>query len=77
MTAYSTTASEKGQIVIPAEIRRRYGIRAGTRILVEDDGERIVLRPALALIHSLRGSLEGGALAGLSRARAEDRQRDR
>ena len=42
-----TTATTKGQIVIPAEMRRKLGIKEGTRILVELDesGRQIVLKP--------------------------------
>jgi AbrB family looped-hinge helix DNA binding protein len=39
--AYVTS---KGQIVIPAEIRKRHAIRKGTRIDFEDRGDEIVLR---------------------------------
>ena len=39
------TASTKGQIVIPAELRRRHGIEPGTRIRVEETEDGILLRP--------------------------------
>jgi antitoxin PrlF len=40
-----TTVSSKGQVVIPAEIRRRFGIEAGSELeFVEDDlGLRIIV----------------------------------
>lgn len=37
----------KGQIVIPADIRKKYGIKHGSRVEVIDRGGRIVLRPLL------------------------------
>ncbi|HEX6304805.1 MAG TPA: AbrB/MazE/SpoVT family DNA-binding domain-containing protein [Anaerolineales bacterium] len=56
-----TYVSSKGQIVIPADMRRKYGIKSGTRIEIYDDGERIILRPVTPeYIRSLRGSLKGG-----------------
>lgn len=56
-----TYVSSKGQIVIPADMRRKYGIKSGTRIQIYDDGERIILRPVTPeYIRSLRGSLKGG-----------------
>jgi AbrB family looped-hinge helix DNA binding protein len=40
-----TYATAKGQIVIPATLRRKYGIKEGTKILVFDNGDSIVLKP--------------------------------
>jgi len=42
----AATLTEKGQIVIPAEIRARYGLTAGTQVeFVDDDGTiRLVVR---------------------------------
>ncbi len=39
------TISEKGQIVIPAELRKRYGLKKGDRLVIEDGNGCIVLRP--------------------------------
>ncbi len=41
-TAYVTT---KGQLVVPSRIRRRFGIKPGTRINFVEDGERIIFQP--------------------------------
>ena len=41
MTA--ATLTEKGQIVIPAEIRARYGLTPGTQVEFVDDGDSIRL----------------------------------
>jgi AbrB family looped-hinge helix DNA binding protein len=50
----------KGQIVIPAALRRKYGITPQTRIAISDDGERIVLKPIThELIDRLCGLLKG------------------
>jgi AbrB family looped-hinge helix DNA binding protein len=42
-----TTATSKGQIVIPSSIRRKFGITEGTRIQinVSDDESEIILTP--------------------------------
>ncbi len=76
METYATT---KGQIVIPAALRRKYGIRPGTRILVYDDGEHILLKPVTEQwVGKLQGSLKGsGALKLLMEERARDRERER
>ena len=40
-----TVVSAKGQVVIPAKLRRRFGIEKGTQVyLYERDGE-IIIRP--------------------------------
>ncbi len=40
------TFTSKGQLVIPAELRRRHGIEAGTKVkFLEDQFGRIVLQP--------------------------------
>jgi len=72
-----TTATIKGQIVIPAELRKKLYIKEGTRIRVELDEEhnRIILTPVTReYIHSLRGSLKGkGALKILEAERRKER----
>jgi AbrB family looped-hinge helix DNA binding protein len=72
-------ATVKGQIVIPSRLRRKYGIKAGTRIEVSDDGKRIVLQPITRdYIRSLRGVMKGsGALAILEDERRRERERER
>jgi AbrB family looped-hinge helix DNA binding protein len=70
-----TTATAKGQIVIPAPLRRKYGIREGTRIRIVDEGDRIVLRPLTPeYVRKLRGVLKGG---GALKALSEERRRER
>jgi len=36
--------TRKGQITIPIALRRKYGIKEGTKIIVEDSGDNIVLK---------------------------------
>jgi len=61
METHSTT---KGQIVIPAILRRKYGIKEGTRIIISDNGDSITLKPVTdEYLKRLQGSLKGkGAL---------------
>lgn len=72
-----TTATRKGQIVIPASLRRKYGIGAGTQIQVVDEGDRIVLKPVTAdYVRKLRGILKGTrGLKVLEDERRKDRDR--
>ena len=46
MKSMSATFTSKGQLVVPAELRRKHGIEAGTRVkFLEDQFGRIVLQP--------------------------------
>jgi len=40
-----STATPKGQVVIPAELRRKYKIEAGTKVSIADGDGYIVVRP--------------------------------
>lgn len=75
-----TTATSKGQIVIPAAVRRRFGIRKGTRIAVRvaEESHEIVLTPVTRdFIKGLRGIDQGEPLVeDLARERARDRVRE-
>ena len=72
MEAYATV---KGQIVIPAKLRRKYGIEAGTRIEVIDAGDHIILKPVTpAYVRSLRGSIKGG---GALKILEEERRKEK
>ena len=75
-----TTATSKGQIVIPAELRRRFGIKQGTRISVQvdEDTHTIVLKPITReFIVNLRGIDRGGRILNdLMEDRAREKVRE-
>ena len=65
----------KGQIVIPANLRRKYHIKGGTKLRLIDDGEKIILMPITPeYIRSTRGLLRG---AGLLKELKEERAREK
>ena len=72
--AMETRASAKGQIVIPAILRRKYGIKNGTRIVIIDNGDSIILKPMTEeYLKKLQGSLKGkGGLKTLLEERRKD-----
>ena len=46
MKEASATFTSKGQLVVPAELRRKHGIATGTKVkFLEDQFGRIVLQP--------------------------------
>ncbi|QOJ78831.1 AbrB/MazE/SpoVT family DNA-binding domain-containing protein [Infirmifilum lucidum] len=63
--------SSKGQIVIPAEIRRELGLTAGDRIIVERVGDAILLRPVVRLSKLMGVDRIEGASEEVERMRAE------
>ncbi len=60
MKAEVSTVTTKGQLVIPAKLRRKLGIRKGTQVVFVEENHRLVLQPLTPeYIRSLRGSLKG------------------
>jgi len=73
-----TTITIKGQVVIPAKIRHRLGIKKGTKFYVEDREGEIILRPLnKEYFQKMSGILKGGGLVKpLEETRAEDLKRE-
>jgi len=67
--------SKKSQLVLPAEVRRRLNIRPGDRLLVEVEGDRIVMRKAprseVEALERYRSNLWKGYADELALARGE------
>lgn len=40
----TTTVSTKGQLVLPAEVRRKHGWKAGTKLYIEDTPRGVLLK---------------------------------
>jgi AbrB family looped-hinge helix DNA binding protein len=75
MLTDTVTFTAKGRVVIPAAIRRKFGIEDGTKAAVIATADGIVLRPITReYIRSLRGSLKG---KGVLKALIKHRQRER
>ena len=47
-TEYEVKVTRKGQTTIPAGIRKKHGIREGSRLRVIDTEKGIILKPALS-----------------------------
>jgi AbrB family looped-hinge helix DNA binding protein len=73
------TLTSKGQIVIPSRLRARFGMKKGTRVLIEERGDEMVLRPMtqgfiekVAGILSTKGRLSGKIIDEHKKARIEE-----
>ena len=78
----TVTVSAKGQLVIPADVRKRYHIAPGTQVEVLDTGQQIVLVPVRkasghkdAFLAS-RGMLKGYSVKEFLEWRRQERRRE-
>ena len=73
-----TAVTVKGQVVIPAKIRHRLGIKKGTKLFVEERKGEIILRPLdRGYFQKMSGILKGGGLTkALEESRAGDLRRE-
>lgn len=55
---------ERGRLVIPGAVRRRFGLEPGDRLLLSEEGGEIRLRPLASRISDLRGAYAGLAYGG-------------
>ena len=69
-----TTLTRRGQTVVPAEIRKRYNLQEGDRLIWIDDGQtvKVIFSPA-DIVKALKGSGKGFKLTErlLAERRAE------
>jgi AbrB family looped-hinge helix DNA binding protein len=72
----TTVVTTKGQVVIPSKIRRKFNIKKGTRLHIEENGEEIILKPVnAAYFNKIAGILP--TKGKLSRSLLEDRAKDK
>ncbi len=48
--------STKGQVIIPAEIRKKYGLKKGEKLIIEDEDGYIKMIPKTTDLTSLCGT---------------------
>lgn len=74
-----TTISSKGWVVIPVELRKKYDLRPGARVVLVDYGGVLAIVPAMSdSVKESAGILKGGAslTKALLRERSEERKRE-
>jgi len=70
------TMSGKGQVVIPARVRRNFGLRKGDKLLLEIDGRSIKMIPKTVDITTLVGSIKGIDIEAVTKTIIDDREDD-
>ncbi len=78
MATAAAVISSKGQIVIPANLRKRYGLTQGTTVVFQEDRGCLMLVPDnYDAVLALGGTLRGLALEeDLERERRAERARE-
>jgi AbrB family looped-hinge helix DNA binding protein len=72
----TSVVTTKGQVVIPSKIRKRYGIKDGTKIhFIEEKGEIKLVPVTSEMIKSFFGIL--GTKGNLLKALAEEKKKER
>ncbi|HYI25084.1 MAG TPA: AbrB/MazE/SpoVT family DNA-binding domain-containing protein [Thermomicrobiales bacterium] len=57
MVVSNTTITRKGQVTIPADVRRELGLQEGDQLSVERQGDTVVLRRATSVAQRTAGAL--------------------
>lgn len=74
-----STMTSKGQIVIPAKLRRRYGLKPGTKVyFIERDNEILFQPVTKEYIRTVHGMLksEASVTKELLKERARDKEQE-
>ncbi len=74
-----STITSKGQIVVPAKLRRRYGLKPGTKVYFIERDDEILFQPVTKeFIRSVHGMLksETSVTKELLKERARDREQE-
>ncbi len=70
------TMTTKGQVIIPAEIRKRYGLKKGEKLIIEDEGSYIKMIPKTTDLTKLCGILKGQLNPNAVRKQIEEMRKD-
>ena len=73
MQAVEAVVSSKGQVTLPAAMRAKLGIQAGSHIHFELRGQELVIKPELPM-SAYRGMLNGYDLGDIEPGKEPDRE---
>lgn len=55
---YSSTVTQKGQATIPSQMRKKFGIKTGEKVIFEDINGQLVIKTHTQMVNELAGSLK-------------------
>ena len=73
MSTVEAIVSSKGRVTLPAAMRAKLGIQAGSHIFFELRGRELVIKPELP-INAYRGILKGYDLGDIEPEKEPDRE---
>lgn len=69
--------SSKGQVVIPAALRKKYRLKAGVRVVFREEQGRLILEPnPYDAFRTLKGTIDAPLLQWLAEEKAAERLRE-
>lgn len=71
----TSTVTQKGQVTIPAGIRKKLGLRTGDRVAFLQQGDQVVVKPVLTDIKAAFGVVSARRSASLADYEAAIRKR--
>ncbi len=57
MEQFTTTVTQRGQVTLPARVRRILGVKPREKVTFEIDGDNVRIVPARFTVESVRGSV--------------------
>lgn len=70
------TISAKGQVIIPAHVRKMFGLRKGDKLMLEVGDRSIKMIPKTVDLTTLVGSIKGLDIETITKQIIEDRKDD-
>jgi AbrB family looped-hinge helix DNA binding protein len=71
----TSTLTQKGQVTIPAGVRRKLGLRTGDRVSFVQEGDHVIVKPVHSDIKSAFGLVRARRSASLKDYEAAIRKR--
>ena len=73
-----SVVTAKGQVVIPSKLRRKHGIKKGTKVSIFERGTEIVIQPLTdEYLRSIRGIARTWGKGNLLKTLMEEKKRER
>jgi len=71
----TSITTSKGQVVIPKKLRRKYGIKPGTKVaFIDNDGDIVLKALTKEYFDSFAGFLKGDVLGELMKEKKKERE---